>query len=189
MKIEKFTESDMQKDPIEFFEKIKSDENIEIKSCPYEDKLRFLRYSMRFTSLANTSVLTNITFLVYGKNISDEVFEDERIMFSNLEEYVDARYDLKSEIEEYSKELLKFYLASVKSYGVILPDGKINIPASYKIILMSSGMKDISALMRKSKIDAENIPLVFNAEEIIQSFQIADSPMIKEFIDKVLGSL
>ena len=189
MKFDTFTDEDFEKDPVDIFKDIPSDEVIEIKDMPYDDKIRFMRYCMKFTGLTNGMILTNITFLVYGKNISDEVFGDNRIIFNNLEEYVDARYDLKAEIDKYGRDILMFYLASVKSYNVILPDGKIEIPASYQVILMSSDMKDISALMRKFIIDMHDVPLVFGAEEVIQSFQISESPAIKEFINHVLGSL
>ena len=95
-----FTEEDAEKAPSEFFEAIASDDILDMSDAPYEDKIRFMRYSLGFTDLINSQILSNISFLVYGKSISDDVFADPKIIFSNVEEYVDAKYDLKAELTE-----------------------------------------------------------------------------------------
>ena len=184
-----FTEDDAKASPADFFTQINADDVINAKDMPYEDKIRFVRYCMDFKDLINASALANISFLVYGKNISDEVFSDDRIFFSNLEEYVDAKYDLKAEIEAYGCELLKFYLGALRSYSVILPDGKIPIPSSYKVILSTSELKDISKLMNKFTFSLNEIPLVFDAEFIINAFRVQESPIVVDFINSVMESL
>ena len=189
VKIERFTEEDAKKTPEEIFSGISADEPVLIKDMPNEDKIRFLRYVLTYDGLINASLLTNVTFLIYGKNIEDEVFADERIVFNNLEEYVDAKYDLKAEIDEYAKNILKFYFAALKSYGLILNDGKIDIPGSYKAILQVSETADISKLMNKYSFDTKDVPLVFDAETIVNSFRIMESPIIKDFMDSVMESL
>lgn len=189
VKLETFTEENFNTAPTDFFSTIMADEVIDAKEMPYEDKIRFVKYCMKYTDLINASALANISFLVYGKNISDDAFTDERIIFNNLEEYVDAKYDLKAEIEEYGKELLRFYLGALKSYSVILPDGKIGIPSSYKVILTTSEIKDISKLMTKYSFDLADVPLVFEADYIINSFRAQESPIIKDFINSVMETL
>lgn len=184
-----FTEEDSKKTPEEIFAEIKSGEVVDAKEMPYEDKIRFMKYCMNYDGLQNAALLTNISFLVYGKNISDEVFADARIVFKNLEEYVDAKYDLKAEIEAYGRNLLKFYLAALKSYSVILPDGKIPVPASYRAILYTSDTSDISKIMNKYSFDTKDIPLVFDAEELINSFSIMDYPEVKDFVNYVMETL
>ena len=187
--INKFTEEDANVPYEEFFGEIPANETFNMKSCPYEDKLRFLRYIMAFDGLINASLLTNISFLIYGKNIADATFADEGIIFSSLEEYVDAKYDLKAEIEEYARNILKFYFAALKSYAVILPDGMIPVPASYKVILIASDTSDISKLMNKFSFDTKDVPLIYDADEIINSFNMMDSPVVKDFMNFVMESL
>ncbi len=187
--MDSFSEEDAQKTPEEIFEGVNSDDFINIKNAPYDDKIRFIRYCMKYTDLVNGQVLTNISFLVFGRNISDEVFKDDKILFDSLEEYVDAKYELKSEIEAYGKDLLRFYLGSIKSYSAILPDGKIGIPSSYKVLLMSIDMYDISRLMQKYPVDFSEVPLVFDADTIVNSFTLGDSPVVKDFIKFVMDGL
>ena len=189
VKLDTFTAEDFERSPLDFFSGIQADEVINAKDMPYEDKIRFIKYCMAYTDLVNVSALANISFLVYGKNISDDAFSDERILFTNLEEYVDAKYDLKAEIEQYGKELLRFYLGALKSYSMILPDGKIPIPSSYKVILTTSEIKDISKLMTKYSFDLADVPLVFEADYIIDSFRAEDSPIIRDFINTVMENL
>lgn len=184
-----FTEEDAKVPYETYFGTIPADEVFNMKDCPYEDKLRFLRYIMAFDGLINAPLLTNISFLIYGKNIADETFAEESVIFTNLEEYVDAKYDLKTEIEEYARNLLKFYFAALKSYAVILPDGKIDIPASYKVVLIASDTSDISKLMNKFSFDTKDIPLVFDAGEVVDSFNALDSPVVKDFMNFVMESL
>lgn len=188
-KLEKFTEEDMNKTPEELFGGIAFDESIQIRGLPYEDKVRFFKYCMNYDGLVNASALVNIAFVVYSPNISEELFSDANFPFNNLEEYVDIKYDLKTEIRVYGENLLKYFLGALKSYGVILHDNKIEIPASYRTILLTSSFKDISKLMRTYHIEFSEIPLVFGADEIINRFTINDSPALKMFVQSVMDGL
>lgn len=189
VKFERFTQEDMAKDPAEFFNTIPMDEIIDMKDAPYEDKVNFMRYCMGFTDLINSSVLTNIAMLVFGTKIDDDAFDDPHVLFSSLEEYVDAKFDLKKEIFDYGGELLKYYLAALKSYTIILPDGKNPIPSSYKAILIACSMKDVSKLMGTHGFDTQTLPLVFSAEEVVDSFIFADSKPIQDFVAFVMDGL
>ncbi len=183
-----FTEEDAQKDAREYFNGIQRDELIDIKGAPYDDKIRFLKYCMNFTDVINISVLTNMAFMVFGSKIADDTFKDRAIFFKDIEEYVDAKYDLRSELELYGIELLKYFYASIKSYSSVLPDCKINIPGSYKAILMASSIVDISKLMSKTE-KVEQIPLVFGADEVIDSMLFNKSKVIEEFVQFVMDGL
>lgn len=184
-----FTEDDAKKTPEEIFGNIAIDELVILKDLPYDDKIRFIRYCMGYTDLINSSLLVNIAFMVYGSKISEDVFSDTKIAFTNLEEYVDAKYDLKPEIKKYGEDLLKFYLASLKSYDVILPDNKIPIPASYKAILLTSTPRDIAKLMRTYTLDLSTLPLVIGAEEIVDRQSINGSPVVQDFINFFMENL
>lgn len=183
-----FTEEDAQKDAREFFNGIQRNEIIEIKDAPYEDKIRFLKYCMSFTDVINASVLTNISFMVFGSKITDDTFEDKAIFFKDIEEYVDAKYDLRKELELYGIEILRYFFASIKSYSSVLPDGKIDIPGSYKAILMASSIVDMSKMM--NRIDHINqIPLVFGADEVVDSLLFNKSKVVEEFVHFVMDGL
>lgn len=189
VKIDTFTEEDAKKDPYKFFNAIPGDDIIDMTDASYEDKIRFMQYCMAYKDLINTALLTNIALLVFGTKIDDDSFTDSRIIFSSLEEYVDAKYDLKKEIDEYGRDLIKNYLAAFKSYSVILPDGKMAIPGSYKAILIAANTKDLSKLMNRYTFDTKELPLVFDADEIIDSFIYTDCKPIRDFVDFVMDGL
>lgn len=189
VKIDTFTEEDASKDPVEFFKAIPGDDIVDMSDASYEDKIRFLQYCMAFKDLINTALLTNIALLVFGTKIDDDSFSDTRIIFSSLEEYVDAKYDLKKEIDEYGKGLILNYLAALKSYSVILPDGKMVIPGSYKAILIAATTKDVSKLMNRYTFDTKELPLVFDADEIVDSFVYTDCRPIRDFVDFIMDGL
>ena len=189
VKIDTFTEEDAKKDYFEFFNAIPGDEIVDMSDASYEDKIRFLQYCMGYKDLINTALLTNIALLVFGTKIDDDSFTDTRIIFSSLEEYVDAKYDLKKEIDEYGKGLILNYLAALKSYSVILPDGKMIIPGSYKAILIAATTKDVSKLMNRYTFDTKELPLVFDADEIVDSFVYTDCRPIRDFVDFIMDGL
>ena len=170
VKFEKFTEEDANVEYSEFFNGIAIDEVFDVKSLPYEDKARFMKYIMGDEGLMNTHLLTNIVLMVNGRNIEDEVFAQESVVFNSLEEYIDMKFDLRDELRTFEENLLLYFLGAVKSYSVILPDNKKDVPMAYKIILSSLDLAAMSKIMNRVHVNMEDVPLVFDAEDIMLRF-------------------
>ena len=170
VKFEKFTEENAKEPYSTFFDGVSIEEVYDVKGLSYEDKLRFMRYIMGDDGLMNASLLTNILIMVNGKNLEDDVFEKEEVIFRSLEEYIDLKFDLKDELRAFEENLLLYFLGAVKSYSVILPDNKKDVPMAYRLTLSSLDLAAMSKIMNRVHVNIEDVPLVFDAEDIMLRF-------------------
>ena len=184
--IAQFTEEDAKKPYSEFFKDIPADEAFDLKECPYEDKVRFMRYVMGDSGLINTSLLTNIILLVSAQELSDEVFADDKCVFNSLLEYVDMKTDLITEIKEYTEKLLMYFYSAIKSYSTVLPDNKIDIPMAYYTILMILKIGDISKMMNRVVVDTANLDLVNDASTVVNHYFIT-SNIVDDFVNYIMN--
>ena len=176
-----FTEDDAKKPYDEFFAEIPLTEAFDVKELSFDDKKRFIKYIMGDTRLVNSNLLMNIALLVKGNDLSDEIFDRPEIIFSSLEEYVDLKYELREVIGGYAHDLVKYLFSAIRSYSLILPDGKEEIPEAFSILLCTSSIKDIS---NKVHVDSDEWVLVSGSENIINSL-FGLSPAIGLFLDNL----
>lgn len=186
MPLTEFTE-EMAAQP-EYFKDVPLDTIIEAKDLPFDDKVRLLKYCMSNEILINSSLVTNLLLLIKGSTLEDEVYEDAKVIFKDLEEYIDIKLALKKEISDFEENVLRYYFGALKSLSIKLPDGKIEIPALYKAILTVADIYMISKLLNKHKVDFDTIPLVFDGDVILQvvNFQ---NPLITEFMNVLAGKV
>ena len=184
--ISSFTEEDAKVPYGEYFKDIPTDEKFDLKSCPYEDKVRFVKYIMGDPGLINTNLLSNIVLLISASELSDDVFEDKDCIFNSLMEYVDIKTDLLLEIRDYSGQLLMYFLSAIKSYNTVLQDNKVDIPAAYCSILLIMKIGDISKLMNRVATDTEKLALVNGSEDIVNHFFIS-SNVVDDFVKFITG--
>ncbi len=184
VKFTEFTEEDAKKPYDEFFANIPLTEQFEVKDLSFEDKQRFIKYIMGDKRLVNSNLLMNIALLVRGTDLSDEIFDNTEIIFKSLEEYVDLKYELKDIIGEYTHDMIKYLFSAIRSYALILPDGKEPIPEAYTILLCTSSIKDISKLLNKTSVDSDEWVLVSGSEDIINSL-FGLSPAIELFMNNL----
>lgn len=168
-KIETFTEDDTKVPYDEFFKDIPPTEVYDVKELSFDDKKRFIEYIMGDTRMINSNLLMNIALLVKGNDLSDEIFDKPEIFFKSLEEYVDLKFELKDTIAAYAHDMVKYFFSALKSYSLILPDGKEMVPESFSVLLCTMSVKDLSKLVNKVKVDSDEWILVNDAETIINS--------------------
>ena len=153
----------------EYFTKIDAGEILEIKSLSTEDKIDCFRFFLKSEVITNYSVISNLFMLVNGiTSIDDELLNDTRVFFNDLEEYVDIKLELKKDIEEFKKKLLEYYLGVVQGLNVKLPELKVHITNTHYNILYLANPIFISKLMLEhlKNIDVNNVKPTFNAESI-----------------------
>lgn len=152
-----------------YFLNISAEEDLEIKSLSVEDKVKCFRFFLTSDAIMNYSVITNVFMLLNGiAGVKDTLSKDNRIFFNNLEEYVDIKLELKTEIEDFKKRLLIYYLGVVEGLNVKIPELKIHIPNTYYNILYLTNPIFISKIMSEQlkNIDVNEIKPTFNAESI-----------------------
>ena len=181
-----FTESDTKVPYATYFENVPSDEVYDLKNCPYDDKVRFMRYVMGDSGLLNAHLLSNIALLISAPELSDDVFEREDCIFNSLLEYVDMKTDLITEIKAYTEALLRYFFSAIKSYNTHLPDNKVDVPVAYASLLMILKIGDISKMMNRATVSTENLELINNAELIVNHFFIT-SNIVDDFVKYIIG--
>ena len=187
-KIETFTEDDAKKTPEEVFNNIPFDDTVIVRDMPYDDKVRFFKYVMGYNGLVNTHLLTNVSLLVNGKDIADEVFEQDDCPFKSLEEYVDLKFDLKDEIKKYCEGLLIAFLSAIKSLASVLPDGRVDVPGSYRVILMSMNIIDIAKILnRTTELPMNSLYPIINPELIVNHFFAQPTSVVEDFIKYLMN--
>jgi len=153
----------------EYFTKVDASEILEIKDLTTEDKIKCFSFFLQSDIITNSSVISNLFMLVNGiSSIDDDVLNDSRVFFNDLEEYVDIKLELKKEIDNFKKKLLEFYLGVVQGLNVKLPELKIHITNTHFNILYLANPTFISKLMLEhlKNIDVNNVKPTFNAESI-----------------------
>ena len=183
-KYETFTEDDAKTPYDEFFKDVPFTEIYDVKGLPFEDKKRFIEYIMGDKRLVNANLLMNIALLVKGSNLDDETFDKPEVFFKSLEEYVDLKFELKDVIGAYTRDMLKYFFSAIKSYSLILPDGKEPIPEAYTVLLCSSSIKDLSKLLNKVSVNSDDWVLVSGADVIINAL-FGITPSIELFMNNL----
>ena len=184
IKLDSFTVEDALVPYEEYFKDVPLTEAYDVKQLPFEDKVRFVKYVMGDARLVNQNLLINIALLVKGNDLADEIFQRPEIFFTTLEEYVDVKFELKDVIKEYAHTLMMYFFSALRSYSLILPDGKERIPEAYAIILCSSTLKDISKLLNKIRVNSEEWILVEGADSIINAL-FGVTPAIEMLMDEL----
>ena len=186
MPLTEFTE-DMAAQP-EYFKDVPMDAVIEAKDLPFEDKVRLVRYCLTNDILVNSSLVMNLVLLIKGSTLEDKVYEDAKVIFKDLEEYIDIKLALKKEISDFEENVLKYYFGAFKSLSIKLPDGKVEIPGLYKAVLSVADIYMISKLLNKHKVNFDALPLVYEGDIIVQAVNF-QNPLITEFMNVLAGRI
>jgi hypothetical protein len=152
-----------------YFLSLNAEDDLEIKSLSIEDKVKCFKFFLKSDVIMNYSVITNLFMLLNGiAGVKDTLSEDNRVFFNNHEEYVDIKLELKSEIEDFKKRLLIYYLGVVEGLNVKIPELKIHIPNTHFNVLYLANPVFISKIMSEQlkNIDVNEVKPTFNAESI-----------------------
>ena len=165
MKLDTFKTEEAQ----ELFEKVPYDETFDLSDMKTDDKIEFLRYCIKDAGMKNINILTNVILMAQGCDLSEELFAQDDIFFKDAEEYIDVKLALKEDIEEFDRQIVKYYLSAVKSISVLLDDHKFNVPNLYYHTLLAIDINTISRFMNRVDMNFEDIPLIFNADIILSN--------------------
>lgn len=174
-----------------FFIELDPEEILKIKDLPTEDKVTCFKFFLGSDVISNISVISNIFLLINGiSNIDEDTIEDDRIFFNSLEEYVDIKLQIRSEIDNFNIYLLEYYLGIVEGLEVVLDELKTHIPNTHFNIMPLVTPRLISRIMIKylTKIRAERVKPHFNANELYNKINNSDS-LITGFLMSLAGEV
>lgn len=158
---------------------------VNIKELSYEDKVRFVKFCLSCDCLCNASILSNLVILAQGKLIEEDLYDNDNIFFEDDIEFLDMCTDLREEILQFNTNIVKYFLAALKSLSSLIGDGAVHIPNLYFNTLPSYTLNTISSAMQKVSIDYDELPFVFNADVIVNKI-CAGKSFVEEFMSELL---
>lgn len=142
------------------------------KGMSTENLIMLFRHFLKRETLINQNIIININLLINGYNtLDDSMFAMPEIFVSDLEQFLDIKLELAEEIKELQTNVIKWYLACLKSMHRIeltYLDTPVQLPNLYKQIIVSNSLLTISHIFGKAKpINTDNLPLVENAYPVV----------------------
>lgn len=125
-------------------------------------------------TLSNESIILNINILINGYNtLDDSLFTMKEIYVNGVEDLIDIKLDLTDEIQAFQTELIKWFLASLKSMHRVeftYLDTVEDVPPVFVKVMMASNFLTMSQIFSKaSPINTSEIPLVKGAYPFVAS--------------------
>lgn len=145
-----------------------------LKSLTVEQLTEVYRLVLKRKSLSNESIILNINILINGYNtLDDSLFAMKEIYVNGVEDLIDIKLDLTDEILEFQTELVKWFLASLKSMHRVeftYLDTVEDVPPVFVKVMMASNFLTMSQIFSKaSPINTSELPLVKGAYPFIAS--------------------
>lgn len=101
--------------------------------------------------LSNASILFNIILLLKTYNtLEDEFFNNKNVYYSSLEDFLDIKNGLKSNIKELNTKLSIYFISifrSLNKFEFSFIDNPVHIPELYKNILLSVDVFTIGGIL------------------------------------------
>ena len=179
-------------DTINNYERQDTHENIllDLKGMS-EEKLAFVfKYAMTLEDLSNPLLILNIINLIKVYNtLEDSHFANEDIYFTSIENMLDVRLEISSEIAEFTKKIALIFVSLFKSYNkfVYTPaDKPYRLPKLYKTIILSCDLLTLSGIfMTSDNFDTSECMFIEDSLLYISSL-ITKSSMSFELIEMFL---
>ena len=165
----------------DFFTTVDPEEVLQIKELDAEAKTKCFQYFLTSDVISNISVISNIFLLIDGvSSIDENTLNDERVFFNSLEEYVDIKLQLRSEIDAFNIKLLEYYLGIIEGLDVALDELKTHITNTHYNIMNLVTPNLISKLMLKylNRVSVENVHPAFHAEELYSKINNTDNLIV-----------
>lgn len=175
----------------DFFAQLNPNEVLKVKELDTESKVKCFQYFLISDVISNISVISNVFLLIDGvSSINDDTLEDDRVFFNSLEEYVDIKLQLRSEIDAFNIKLLEYYLGIIEGLDVALDELKSHITNTHYNIMNLVTPNLISKLMLKylKRVSLENVHPAFHAAELYSKINNTDN-LIVGFLQKLTNEV
>lgn len=128
---------------------------LKLKSLPIELKTQAIKYSLTREDLRNPYMILNIINLIKIYNtLDDSFFDDDKIYVSSIEDLLDIKLDLSTELENFQQKLSIYFISLFKSYNKFTYeplDKHIELPSLFKHIILSTDLLTLSGIFSVSK--------------------------------------
>lgn len=163
--------------------------NVSFKTLSLENKIEVFRTALTVDELVNSNLLLNLFMLITSntKYHEDSVYTADHVILgqpggaNGLEEFLDIKISLKPELEEFYKNITKYYLSCLcslhyKETDVAYDNLKI-MPVKYNQILSFLTFEDLSRISRRvPNINELELEAVYNAKSLLQTLVLNQFP-------------
>jgi len=155
-----------------------------------ENKIELFKLLLTHGAVLNSSMLSNLWFLIRsGADLSDDFFKLDAVWFNDLEEFLDIKIELKKEIDIFTRELVKYYLAVMASASYEMEgsdEGAEGIPYTFQRVLLSTDLFSLSNLVYKVDLNTKDLPIVSGSVKILSAL-VGKAKFIMSFAEDVLN--
>ncbi len=124
---------------------------INLKPLNIQKIQEILSSLLKYDRLSNASILFNIILLLKTYNtLEDEFFNNKNVYYSSLEDFLDIKNGLKSDIKELNTKLSIYFMSifrSLNKFEFSFIDNPVQIPELYKNILLSVDVFTIGGIL------------------------------------------
>ena len=124
---------------------------INLKPLNIQKVQEILSSLLKCDRLSNASILFNIILLLKTYNtLEDEFFNNKNVYYSSLEDFLDIKNGLKSNIKELNTKLSIYFISifrSLNKFEFSFIDNPVQIPELYKNILLSVDVFTIGGIL------------------------------------------
>ena len=124
---------------------------INLKPLNIQKIQEILSSLLKCDRLSNASILFNIILLLKTYNtLEDEFFNNKNVYYSSLEDFLDIKNGLKSDIKELNTKLSIYFISifrSLNKFEFSFIDNPVQIPELYKNILLSVDVFTIGGIL------------------------------------------
>lgn len=139
------------------YENLQKEINIlcNLKNLSLDKLINAFKYALSREDLKDPLMLLNIIAIIKNDNtLDDSFFENKNIFISSIDDMLDLRIGLKSEIKAFKKQLSIYFLSLFKTYNKthFMPsDNIIELPNIYNAIMLSIDLSVISGIFATSE--------------------------------------
>ena len=124
---------------------------INLKPLNIQKIQEILSLLLKYDKLTNVSIIFNIILLLKTYNtLEDEFFNNQNVYYSSLEDFLDIKNGLKSNIKELNTKLSIYFISifrSLNKFEFSFIDNPVQIPELYKNILLSVDVFTIGGIL------------------------------------------
>lgn len=128
---------------------------LRLKGLKIDLLTKAIKYSLSREDLKNPLMLLNIINLLKIYNtLDDSFFDNEDVYVSSIEELLDLKLSLLSELKEFTKKISIYFISLFKSYNKITfspLDNHIKLPNIYSAIFLSCDILTLSGIFSSSE--------------------------------------
>ena len=165
---------------------------VDLKHCKVDTKAEVIRFALGYNDLEDPLMLLNILNLVKMYNtLDDNHFAADDVFVNSIEELLDLKLLLSSDIKEFSRKLSIYFLSIIKSYNKMTftpADDHTVLPKVFEALILASDLLTLSGIFAKAtNISTEDLVYVDNAYIYMTSLinkGITTSSLLGEFLEK-----